>query len=250
MKYNIVEIGLEKQRIVRELQARINRIHGMEKPLPVTGNPKFRPFSDAFPARVFPTGAIHEFISDKPADAAATAGFIAALTGKLMDDAGLCLWIGNGRKVFPSGIKHFGVEPDRILFIDIPNPRLIAWVIEEALKCEALTAVIGEVRELDFTMSRRLQLAVEQSGVNGFVHRYQPRSENATACTTRWRITPLPSMAEDGLPGVGHSCWDVQLLKVRNGRPKHWQVDWHNGQFTETVHRHATKPAILEQQTG
>ena len=36
------------------------------------------------------------------------------------------------------------------------------WVIEEALKCEGLAAVIGEIKELSFTQSRRLQLAVEK----------------------------------------------------------------------------------------
>ena len=39
------------------------------------------------------------------------------------------------------------------------------WAIEEALKCDGLAAVIGEMKELSFTNSRRLQLAVEKSHV-------------------------------------------------------------------------------------
>jgi len=38
--------------------------------------------------------------------------------------------------------------------------------MEEALKCAGLAAVIGEVREMDFKQSRRLQLAVEQKPRN------------------------------------------------------------------------------------
>lgn len=41
-------------------------------------------------------------------------------------------------------------------------------VMEEALKCGGLAAVVGEVQDISFTASRRLQLAVEQSGVTGF----------------------------------------------------------------------------------
>lgn len=46
------------------------------------------------------------------------------------------------------------------------------WAIEEALKCNALIAVVGEITELTFNDSRRLQLAVEKSHVTGFIHRF------------------------------------------------------------------------------
>jgi protein ImuA len=44
-------------------------------------------------------------------------------------------------------------------------------------------------------------------------------------------VTPLPSITEDGLPGVGFPRWEVELLKVRNGRPGKWQMEWSEGQF-------------------
>ena len=208
------------------------------------------PFTDAFPANTFPTGAIHEFISYEAPDAAATSGFITAVTGKLMKDGGLCLWIANGKKVFPSGLKHFGLEPDRIVFITVSHPKEALWIIEEALKCEALTAVIGEIKELGFTDSRRLQLAVEQSGVTGFIHRFCPRSENAVACTTRWKISPVSSLTADSLPGVGFSSWNVQLLKVRNGRPYSWQVNWQAKSFMPMAARDFSISLLNERHTG
>ena len=63
--------------------------------------------------------------------------------------------------------------------------------MEEALKCDGIAAVVGEIQELSFTVSRRLQLAVEQSRVTGFILRNNPRNLNTTACVTRWKITPL-----------------------------------------------------------
>lgn len=221
----------EKLAMARELQAQINALQGLGKRSPEGKSALLFPFTTAFPGNTFPTSTLHEFISYEVSAAAATSGFITALSGKLIKEGGLCLWIAGGKKIFPPGLKQFGLEPDRIVFINTARPKEALWIMEEALKCEALTAVIGEVRELSFSDSRRLQLAVERSGVTGFIHRYCPAAENAVACTTRWKITALPSVTVDGLPGVGYSAWDVQLIKVRNGRPHAWQVSWQSGRF-------------------
>jgi protein ImuA len=99
------------------------------------------------------------------------------------------------------------------------------------LKCEGLAAVVGELSQLDFTVSRRLQLAVEQSRVTGFILRVNPRQLTTTACVTRWQITSLPSVLPGEIPGVGFPRWNVQLLKVRNGKPGNWKIEWNAGKF-------------------
>lgn len=180
----------------------------------------------AFPGARFPTGAVHELISPAAEQAAATSGFLAGLVSAFLKPGTRCLWISSGRLIYPPALKAFGLSPDRIIFIDLRNDKEALWVIEEALKCSALPVVVGELRELDFTQSRRLQLAVEQSQVTAFIHRRAPRKENTTACLTRWKITPLPSETEAGLPGVGYPRWQVTLQKVRNGKPGSWQLEW------------------------
>lgn len=226
---------MDKKEVAKKLQAKINLMQGLGK-LSGESDINFAPFAAAFLGGALPKRAIHEFISYEPADAASTNGFITALAGRFLKSGGVCLWIANENKIFPSGLKYFGLEPDRIVFITVTKPKDALWIIEEALKCEALTAVIAEIKELSFTESRRLQLAVEHSGVTGFIHRYRPFRENAVACTTRWKITPLPSISNDNLPGIGKSCWDIQLLKVRNGRPDSWQIIWWNGDFLSKTH--------------
>ncbi|WP_298156997.1 hypothetical protein [Flavobacterium sp.] len=223
--------NIEKREIAKQLQAKINAMQGLGKPLAGLSETGLFPFTRAFPGNIFPMGAIHEFVSYEQAHRASTSGFISALAGKLIKDEGLCLWIGSDGEIFPSGLKYFGLEPDRIIFINTSKPKDLLWVIEETLKCEAIAVLIGEIKNLGFTESRRLQLAVERSGVTGFIHRYQPFRENAVACTTRWKVTPLASVAIDGLPGVGRCSWDIQLLKVKNGRPDSWQVSWSDGTF-------------------
>jgi protein ImuA len=84
---------------------------------------------------------------------------------------------------------------------------------------------VGEITELSFNDSRRLQLAVEKSRVTGFIHRFRPKSQNAVACVSRWKISSIASDLTD-MPGVGFSKWQVQLVKVRNGQPGSWQVQW------------------------
>lgn len=183
---------------------------------------------DAFPGKAFPRAAMHEFISLTSQQAACTSGFIAVILGKLMQHDGICVWISTKprRSVFPPALKTFGIEPHRILFVDTDKPKQTLWALEEALKCDAITAVVGELNELGFDESRRFQLAVEQSRVTGFIHRFRPKNNNAVACVSRWNINALPSLSPDGLPGLGFPRWRVELQKVKNGMPGIWQVEW------------------------
>lgn len=179
----------------------------------------------AFPNASFPLGAVHEFFCSGAEDISASAGFIAGIVSAIMQKGGVVIWISSSRTIYPPALKFFGVEPEKIIFIFLQKEKEILWATEEALKCEGLAAVIAETPELSFTASRRFQLAVEQSRVTGFIIRNHPKNF-ATACVTRWKISPLPSYAEDGLPGVGFPRWNVELLKVRNGTPGTWQLEW------------------------
>jgi len=202
------------------------------------------PVESVFPNGVFPVGAVHEFVSAAPEHAAATSGFMAGVLGALMRSGGACLWIGISRTLFPPALKFFGVEPDRIIFIDLKKEKDVLWAMEEALKCEGLAAVIGEVSAISFTQSRRLQLAVEQSKVTGFLLSSNPAGLRTTACVARWRITPLPSETEEAMPGIGFARWNVELLKVRNGSTGNWKMEWVGGKFVQ-VHENMAKKALL-----
>ncbi len=47
------------------------------------------------------------------------------------------------------------------------------------------------------------------------------------------------------MPGVGFPCWNAELLKVRNGKPGSWQIEWSDGVFR---HVHKSASMIIEQQ--
>lgn len=220
-----------KQEVIRKLRKEILLLQGFKPES--AGSAQFRglgPVEAAFPNAVFPTGAIHEFLSTEPEHAAACGGFIGGLLKVLML-RGPCLWVSRSRKLFPASLKTFGIEPERVIFIDLEGEKDVLWVMEEALKCQGLAAVIGEVREMSFMESRRLQLAVERSKVTGFVLRTDANKINTTACVARWQIVPIASEPEEGMPGLGSPRWDVTLLRVKNGNPGSWKIEWSAGGF-------------------
>lgn len=185
----------------------------------------------SFPNSSFPLGAIHEFCCTKAEDASASCAFIAGIAGALMQKGGAAIWASTSRMIFPPALKYFGIDPDQIIFIDLQKQKDVLWVVEEALKCQGLAAVIGEIPELNFTASRRLQLAVEQSRVTGFILRHTQRNPGITASVARWKITSLPTVIENDMPGVGFARWQAELLKIRNGTPASWQIEWCAGRF-------------------
>nr|WP_294942601.1 Error-prone repair protein ImuA [uncultured Mucilaginibacter sp.] len=203
------------------------------------------PAEAAFPNGIFPTAAIHELLCPTPEHTAATGGFLGGLLSTLMQQGGACLWIGTTRKLFPPSLTAFNVEADRVIFVDLNSEKDALWAIEEALKCEGLAAVIGELKDLNFAQSRRLQLAVENSKVTGFILRSSHTKPGATTCAARWQITHLPSQLEDELPGVGFPRWQVDLLKVRNGNPGSWQLEWIDGRFIP-IEEKAMKPGLID----
>jgi protein ImuA len=228
-----------KQDILRKLQEELLPLQGYRPPTsPIDRtavDAGLGPVARVFPNGVFPTGAVHEFLSDSREDAAATGGFVAALLGPLLRTGGVGIWIGTGRLLFPPALKWFGIDPEKIVFIDLAREKDAIWAMEESLKCEGLAAVVGEIREIDFTASRKLQLAVEKSRVTGFLLRHQPGKTGVVAAVARWRISALPSLPVDGLPGLGFPRWKTQLLKVRNGLPGEWIVEWAHGRFRHTA---------------
>ena len=197
----------------------------------------------AFPNEVFPLSAVHEFISHTKEAAAATSGFMAGILGALMHK-GACLWVGTRQMIFPPALKVAGINPDQVIFVNALSDKEALWVIEEGLKCGGLAAVVGEVKDLSFTASGRLQLAVEKSRITGLIHRNIEIAPGNTACLARWKVTPLASVKEDGMPGVGFPSWRVELIKIRNGRPGAWQVQWMDKGFVIAAEKPVAIPGI------
>jgi protein ImuA len=241
-----------KADIIAQLQKDILLLGGHKPPVTNMALPNgLRFMRQHFPQGVFPLGAVHEFLCGQPEDAAATGGFISGVLSTCMPVKGAVLWISLRKGIFPPALHEFNIEPNHIIFIHPANEKEILWVTEEALKCDSVMAVVAEMRDLNFTNSRRFQLAVEHSRVTGFILNQKPNNTSNNACLSRWHINSLPSIPENGLPGVGHPRWQVALQKIRNGKPGSWQIEWVDGKFQEALPAVIPLPTeIIQQQTG
>src|SRR5437762_4026766 len=216
-----------KADIIAQLRREILPLQGIRPTLSVTQRDiGLGPVKYAFPNASFTLGVVHEFCYNRLEDETASCGFIAAVLSALMKSGGVSLWISPSRILFPPALKSFGIDVDKIIFLDLQKEKEVLWAMEEALKCDGLTTVVAETRQIDFNASRRLQLAAEQSKVTGFVLHRSQNSFYISTSVTRWKITPLPSAFPNDMPGVGYPRWNVELLKVRNGKPGSWKIEW------------------------
>ena len=230
-------MSLKKLNILSELQSDILRMQGFKPSGIQLENDGLGFMRDVFPNGSFPIGCVHEFLASQVEDAASTCGFMSGILSSLMRSQGAVLWISSTRKIFPPALKNFGIDPARFIFIDLQKEKDVLWAMEEALKCSALTAVVCEIQGIDFTASRRLQLAVEKSQVTGFIIRTNNKKPGPTACVSRWMISSLPSNGIDDLPGIGFPSWRVELLRMKNGKTGSWNIQWVNGKFAEVRER-------------
>ena len=200
------------------------------------------PFASAFPFNQFPLGCIHEFICTSNESFSASSAFVCGILSSIKQTRSNIIWVSPYHKMFPPAFTSFGIAPHNIIFIHVAKPKDILYTTEEALRCEGISAVITDIRDLSFKQSRRLQLATEQSRVTGFILRNKPNTINTTACVSRWMITPSLSTSYQNLPGIGFPTWNVQLQKVRNGKPQSWNITWHAGMF---IHNHDESTSVI-----
>lgn len=203
----------------------------------------------AFPNGLFPIGAMHEFTAWQEEEAAAACAFLAVVLGQLMASGGIAVWIGSPGATLAAGLAYYGVDPDRVIFVTPDTTKKALWVMEEALRCEGFIAVVGEITELNFFQSRRLQLVAEQSRVTGLLLRVRPRQRHPIAAVAQWRITPLPTRSQGDRPGRGFPRWRVELLKVRHRQPFSCEVEW-TGEKITVITGQADDQAAPESKTG
>src|SRR5690242_7286574 len=145
--YNGKELLCGKGEIVSQLEKQILPLQGLKR-LSTDNNISigFPSIEKAFPNRTFPSGCTHEFLYPSVEDWAATNGFIAVLLSKLMQCDGAAIWVSASRTLFPAALKRFGVQPDKIIFIDLKNEKDVSYATEECLKCKRIAAVVGETK--------------------------------------------------------------------------------------------------------
>jgi protein ImuA len=236
--------------VFARLQQELQAMGGLRKPGQAEkSNGKLSIFEPHFPQGQFPIGAIHEFRAGTSADTAVSSAFITALMSACLPAEALVCWISEQPQIYAPALASFCFLPHQVFFVQAASAKNRQYCIEEALRCSSIHAVVAELPQLDFTQSRRFQLAVEKSAVTGFMINAGAKSCDITGAVSRWSIAAMPSMQPQGMPGVGHPCWRVQLEKMRHGKPGNWVVEWVNGNF-KTAGEKATILPVWKSKTG
>ncbi|KZK96255.1 hypothetical protein PsAD46_00107 [Pseudovibrio sp. Ad46] len=218
--------------------------------------------------------SLHEFYASEMRLSGALSGFLCALLSLMSRQRdGAVLWVIDRAVQRETGIPHapglaqFGVDPARIVFVRPRKTEEVLWAMEEGAQCSTLCAVVGEVagsfRSFDLTVTRRLVLRAEQTGVPVFWVRHGAQAD-PSAALSRWHIAPIASRfsgavrARKVMPSrafVGNPGWRVTLEKNRDGQLGFCDLEWNHAKrcFNEAstysmpvVRRISNRPNLSE----
>ncbi len=137
---------------------------------------------------------------------------------------------GSAGMLYGHGLAAAGLDPARLLIVDMPNPSRRLAALDDILRTKGLAAVVieydGLKKSADYWMrlARRAQLAAEQSGTTAFL---LGTPTAASGFETVWQIKPAPDFAMQLNPAlVRRSVWDLTLHRARGGRPHKCRASW------------------------
>lgn len=191
-------------------------------------------------------GALHEIAAAGEAHLAAVTGFALGIASLPSSWSGSCrtssvLWISENMALAENGALHgagfdaLGFPPERLVSVSATRRRDLLWAMEEALRCRAVRAVIGEIRTggIDSIAVRRLSLAAAENGALALLLRATPPTDASTAAT-RWIVKAAPSLTGPGAPRLA-----VQLIRNRRGPIGSWILEWSDGDERFILATHA-----------
>src|ERR1700730_13279957 len=183
--------------IVEELRERIQRLEGAAARRRLVLPFGIKEIDRHLPGGGLALGALHEVAGggNGAIDGAAAALFAAGIAARTR---GRVLWCVIRQDLFAPAFAQAGLLPDRVIYVEAGDEKVVLACFEEGLRHGGLAAVVAEVARLSMTASRRLQLAAESSGAIGIaIRRWRRQTEAAdfgqpAACVTRWRVSALP----------------------------------------------------------
>ncbi|MCJ8191309.1 ImuA family protein [Sphingomicrobium aestuariivivum] len=158
------------------------------------------------------------------------AGWVRFLLAQATPDRPL-LWVQERMAILEAGRIHPpGLGDGNLPLIHVcaaDTPKLL-WVMEEALRCSALSGVVGEAwgehARLDFTATRRLAFAAEAHGVPCWLVRLGAGAANLSGARWRWRVESRPSGPNPyNMKAPGPSRLALDLFRARGRAPGQWE---------------------------
>jgi protein ImuA len=168
-------------------------------------------------------GALHEIMAASPVDLPVASAFAFGLLARLKRQ-GPMLWCMSGGASaeygapYMPGLAAFGIDPARMICVNVRQPRDLSFVLEEAAKLRGLAAIIAEGPLPSFTASRRLALLLAQSQVP-MLFLPDGKAVQGSAAATRFVVAPLVALNSAlDIRSPGPPAFRVTLARNRGGR--------------------------------
>ena len=197
--------------------------------------------NSALPWGGFPKVGLHEIVGDTSA-----VGFAATIINKISNQNSnkTILWCQSRRNLYCHGLLQFGINPDRIIFVQSKNDTEILWAMEEGLQNPDLSIVVGRPYKVPSIAGRRLQLAAEANNSLALLINPQTDKNNqlhtntVNAALTRWHVKSAPSLNTQCYNIPSFPKWDLELQRykyssinlnkqtINKSQETSWRVEW------------------------
>ena len=186
------------------------------------------------PHRGFRPGSVVEIVSTVPG----ISGSVLAMhcLQQLLQQPGACVVVDTLHQFNPAAAAVAGISLNRVMLIRPPlhDQRSqqavrsdLLWSLEQSARCPGVSAVLCWLDRASSTVLRRLQLAVESSGVTVFLMR--PASCLRLTSWADVRLCCEPAFAVSG------SCVNVRVVHSRHAVEHHGVVSLRIDHETSTV---------------
>lgn len=106
--------------------------------------------------------------------------------------AGKLIILDRNSECFPPAVQRTGIVLERVVFVRAPDRKETTWAWEQALRCSGVSAVVGQLDQIDSRTYRRFQLATELGGTIGCLIRPERFREEPAWAHARLLVRPLP----------------------------------------------------------
>jgi hypothetical protein len=231
---------------IKQIEGRTSRFSNTQKPLSKSASsdktdthlPHAWSFGTNEIDRFFSNGlsphALHEITPAHYQDSWATLSFaLALLSRRARHDQKPILWCSSSvdlsefGDLYGHGFQRFNLDPGRFILIETKNDRETAFVLEETLKSRQLCAVLGPMKTLNFTLSRRLSLMAAKGQTPALLIT-KPDSPGIRTAASRWQVAALPPDETVFTAFSSHQLsWQITLIRNRQGpADKKWYLEF------------------------
>ena len=180
--------------IVEKLRGRIRSVEKSRRgPGEAALSTGWPPLDALLPGGGLRRGSLVEWLAAGPGSGAALLSLEAAQ--QAAQEGGAIVVLDRRHEVYPPALAAWGVDLERVIFVQPQNARDEGWAWDQALRCPGVAAVWGWVDQVDDRLFRRWQLSAEASGCVGLLVRPGAARTEPTWADVRWWVEPQSAAA-------------------------------------------------------